>query len=120
MNNKIIFTLSVVILISLASSCSLAEGERSTNVLIDPSTGYTYTSNQVFVRFKAGTTKIRIQKIAESVEGEIPEFDPPLGFYFIVFHRSFSDYSELVEVANKLQQFPDVIEAQPSPEGSDF
>lgn len=124
MNIKIIVTLYVVILSSLASSCSLADSEsfseRSANVLIDPRTGYTYTSNEVFVRFKAGTPTIMMQEIAELVEGKIPEFDPPLGFYFIVFHRPFSDYSELVEVANKLQQYPEVIEAHPSPVGSDF
>lgn len=125
MKDKLNSRLFVVILgYCLASSCTLAEGEtlseKTTSALVDPSTGHVYASNEVFLKFKAGTTKIRMQQIAESVDGEIPEFDLPLGYYFVVFHKALSDYSELVAVVNKLRRYPEVIEAKPSPELSDF
>ena len=102
------------------SACLISPHALSDTILINPKTGYSYANNEVFVRFKAGTSKIRMQQIAESVDGEIPEFDLPLGYYFVVFHKALSDYSELVAVVNKLRRYPEVIEAKPSPELSDF
>jgi len=102
------------------SACLISPHALSDTILINPKTGYSYENNEIFVRFKEGTSKVRMQQIAKSVGGEIPEFDLPLGYYFVVFHKAFSEYAALIEVVNKLRQYPEVIEAQPSPNGSDF
>ena len=102
------------------SACLISPHALSDTILINPKTGYSYANNEVLVRFKAGTSNNRIQEIAESVDGAIPEFAPSLDYHFVVFHRTFSEYSELIDVVNKIRQYPEVIEAQPSPVFYDF